>query len=69
MTPTPVPILLYHSISSRIADQRHAYSVSSAVFAEHVLAFQGRPDASPLTVATFAAVLRGDRPLPSGRCS
>jgi peptidoglycan/xylan/chitin deacetylase (PgdA/CDA1 family) len=67
MTPTrartPVPILAYHSIGDRPTDQTMRWSVSPGDFDEQMapVAERGR---HALTVAGYAAALRGEAALP-----
>jgi peptidoglycan/xylan/chitin deacetylase (PgdA/CDA1 family) len=60
---TPVPILAYHSVGDRPREGTMRWSVSPGDFDEQmaVLAERGR---QPLTVAQYAAALRGEATLP-----
>jgi peptidoglycan/xylan/chitin deacetylase (PgdA/CDA1 family) len=62
--PIAVPILLYHSVCDRPAAGQEAFTVTPAVFREHVRAISdaGR---TALTVSELASALRGERALPS----
>jgi peptidoglycan/xylan/chitin deacetylase (PgdA/CDA1 family) len=59
-----VPILLYHSVCDHPAAGQEEFTVTPAVFREHVRAIcdAGR---TPLTVSELASALRGERTLPS----
>jgi peptidoglycan/xylan/chitin deacetylase (PgdA/CDA1 family) len=64
MMSTTVPILLYHSVCDRPAAGQEEFTVTPAVFREHVCAISdaGR---TPLTVSEMASALRAERALPS----
>jgi peptidoglycan/xylan/chitin deacetylase (PgdA/CDA1 family) len=60
---TPIPILLYHSISADPARWIAPFAVTPAVFAHHVelIASSGR---NPITVSRLCAALGGHSPMP-----
>jgi peptidoglycan/xylan/chitin deacetylase (PgdA/CDA1 family) len=60
---SPVPILLYHSVSDIRAAGQEELTVSPAAFGEHVraIADSGR---SAMTIGALAGALRGDREMP-----
>ena len=61
---SPVPILMYHSISDRAAPGFRKFVVSPAAFAEQ-MTYLARRDYSPLTVTQFVASAGGaGEPLP-----
>ncbi len=60
----PIPILLYHSICDRPAVGQEAFTVTPAVFREHVRAISDA-DRTALTISELARALRGERALPS----
>ncbi len=63
MMPTTVPILLYHSVCDRPATGQEGFTVTPAVFGQHVRAISdaGR---TALTVSELACALRDERPVP-----
>jgi peptidoglycan/xylan/chitin deacetylase (PgdA/CDA1 family) len=64
-TPTPVPILLYHSISESRAGRYARFALSPSLFAEH-MAYLADTGCSPMTVSTFVSrCLNGRLPLPA----
>jgi peptidoglycan/xylan/chitin deacetylase (PgdA/CDA1 family) len=64
MMPSPVPILLYHSVNDRPAVGQETFTVATSAFREHVRAISDAGH-SALTVSEFAQVLRNERSLPS----
>jgi peptidoglycan/xylan/chitin deacetylase (PgdA/CDA1 family) len=60
---SPVPILLYHSVSDSPAAGQEVFTVTPAAFREHVrvIVESGR---TAMTVGAFAAALRGEREMP-----
>ncbi len=60
---TPVPVLLYHSVSADDTGRVGRYSMTPALFRAHV-AWIAEQGFSTLTVSDYAAALRGEIPLP-----
>jgi peptidoglycan/xylan/chitin deacetylase (PgdA/CDA1 family) len=64
MMPSPVPILLYHSVNNRPAEGQETFTVTPSAFREHVRAISDGGH-SALTVSEYAQALRNERSLPS----
>jgi peptidoglycan/xylan/chitin deacetylase (PgdA/CDA1 family) len=60
----PIPILVYHSVSDDPPAWIRELALTTAAFREHVDAIRGSGRES-LTVAGFAAALRGNAPMPA----
>lgn len=64
MSDTPVPVLMYHSVTGGPSDATRALSVAPEAFAEQ-MALIGDLGLTPLTTADLAARWRSARPLPT----
>lgn len=61
--PTPVPILLYHSVARDAAPRYRDYALSPETFAAQ-MAYIYEHGYTPVTISFLAAALRGDAALP-----